>query len=253
MRGGPRGGGRRRGAGRRSRCRRPNPGNVVGEVADQGRTVAPLIRGHMESPGYLFRGDDSLAGWPGGVEDLHPVAQELVEVAVPAEDVAVLPRCVPGGGGGDVVRLVLADLGPRQADGVKAALDVGQVLDRERGLLRAVGLVAGVDGLAARGPRLSVEDDQDLRPAGEVLPDGLAEESEEHEDPGQVPASVTAGNRCGSARSRHPQEVVAIDEHEVSAVHDAGPRLARGTTLAEPAARPARAAFSRVRALIVVA
>ena len=69
----------------------PNPGNVVGEVADQGRTVAPLIRGHMESAGYLFRSDDSLAGWPGGVEDLHPVAQELVEVAVPAEDVAVLP------------------------------------------------------------------------------------------------------------------------------------------------------------------
>jgi hypothetical protein len=85
----------------------PNPGNVVGEVADQGRTVAPLIRGHMESPGYLFRSDDSLAGWPGGVEDLHPVAQELVEVAVPAEDADQLPQDVspavilhPGATGG---------------------------------------------------------------------------------------------------------------------------------------------------------
>lgn len=46
---------------------------------------------------------------------------------------------------------------------------------------------------------------------------------------------------------------ITVDEHEVSAVHDAGSRLVSGTTLAEPAARPARAAFSRFRALIVVA
>jgi hypothetical protein len=67
----------------------------------------------------------------GQVIVVSPSRQRSV-MPVPAEDVAVLPRGVPGGGGDDVVRLVLADLGPRQADGVKAALDVGQVLDRER-------------------------------------------------------------------------------------------------------------------------
>jgi hypothetical protein len=46
---------------------------------------------------------------------------------------------------------------------------------------------------------------------------------------------------------------VAIDEYKVSLVHGVGSRLVSGTSLAEPAVRPVRAAFSRVRALIVVA
>lgn len=115
-----------------------------------------------------------------------------------------------------------------------------------------VGLVAGVDGLAVGGPEF-LEDDHHFRLTGDVLPDGLAQEGEEHEDPGQVSAAVAAGDRRGDANGGHPQQVAAIDEDERGGVHEVGPRRRIGKTLAVSAARPAKAAFSRVKALIVAA
>lgn len=98
-----------------------------------------------------------MPGWPGGVEHADPVAEKLVEVTVPAEDEAAPGLDVPGVGGDDVVCLLIADLGPGQADGIEAALDVRQPPDWQRGLLGAVGLVAGVNGLAGGGALLPVE------------------------------------------------------------------------------------------------
>jgi hypothetical protein len=61
---------------------------------------------------------------------VNSVAEELVEVAVPAEDEAVLVLGVPCCRRDDVVGFVFVDLDPGQSDGVESSLDVGQALDR---------------------------------------------------------------------------------------------------------------------------
>jgi hypothetical protein len=65
-----------------------------------------LGRGDLEPLGDLFGGDDALAGGTGGIEHVNSVAEELVEVAVPAEDEAVLVLGVPCCRRDDVVGFV---------------------------------------------------------------------------------------------------------------------------------------------------
>jgi hypothetical protein len=49
------------------------------------------------------------------------------------------------------------------------------------------------------------------------------------------------------------RQCITVDEDERGGVHEVGPRRRIGKTLAVSAARPAKAAFSRVKALIVAA
>lgn len=119
----------------------------------------------------------------GGVEDADRLAEpvrpgeELEVVLVGREDQHLAGGSGRVGEGGDgVVRLGVLAFEPGDGEQVEAGLNVGQRFERPAGLLvsRPVGFVGRICGLAAGGAVLTVEDDKDLRPAGELGGDRLA-------------------------------------------------------------------------------